>query len=243
MDCVLPSIQNRKQFEMDPSQFNRITSTGWPPSSISGPTLRAMATRRRRMRQGAASVATVAALAGGAVIWQLVLATVPSENVVATTPGVGGGTVSFRDVTISLPNGWGLDTETPTEATACLRPPGEQEVPCLVQLTVAQSPRAGLTTGVDVVAAMTENCEDEDPRDVSVRHFEVNDRKASAYSGRCTDTSPTVYAWALDNRTMYMMTQREDLVEAVESAFRTVSVPTIWPEPTPSVIVTESPNG
>ncbi|HEU0102287.1 MAG TPA: hypothetical protein VFR07_08200, partial [Mycobacteriales bacterium] len=157
----------------------------------------------------------------------------PTPTTAAAPARQDDGRWSAYGVTLVPPAGWVL---RPTAAAddrhqACLGPADDPGA-CALLLAVSARPRADLDERLDPVQEVLPGCRPEDPRFVQVERTTVGGRPAARWTGRCTEDSPAVTAWALDSyAVMLSVSDPADAAaaEVARATFATVRVPEDWP--------------
>lgn len=217
---------------------DRVRRESWPPLRNDGAKLRRRANQRRRAEH-VAGVLGVLAVAGAAGVGLVLLTSNGEATVVVADPANGEATVERAGAdawrafgaSVRLPDAWSM-RELPTAdgtKAACIRGSGQLDG-CAMRLIVAEEPTTAITTGLDVIGDLSgEQCSSEDARYISAAHSEVNGRPATKYVLRCQAGSEPVTAWALDNRTVALIIDDEQVAQTAAEIFQSLSVPATWP--------------
>lgn len=216
--------------------FERARDAACPHGLASPDVIRKRANRRAQARWAAGTVLTCSAMSIAAVVaWPLMAGEEPVEIAGDSSIQFGGqptdrvGDVVVHGASLDLPAGWQV-LDRPTEDEACLGPASAPRSSCPIRFVVTAAPDTALDNGLDVVRDLMEPCAADDPRLVEVTHHRLEERSTSTYTGRCTQDSPAMTAWALDNRTAYVAAADSTWREEGRAIFDTLTVPEEWPE-------------
>lgn len=206
--------------------LERARASTWPGPTGTGETVR----RKSRHRGLAAGALTACSVAAAVAIVSVAVAGGNAGN--ETTPTAtdpGASTVELAGVTLALPPAWEV-VDSRSAGTACVGPKGTPGNGCPVLVAVSLTPDTAPVDGLDVVPELMSVCDQADPRLVEVVHGQLGSRSTSTFQGSCTSQSPLMTAWALDDRTVFLMARDSRWADDGARIFESLQVPSDWPE-------------
>lgn len=215
--------------------IDRAREVQWQRPLANPATIRARGRRRTQARWGAGAAAACA------VAFVATVAVAPlfgdsDRPQVATDGPASTGDLNLGGTSFRLPATWRVLSE-PAAGQACVGPDSDA-AGCAVRVAVTTKPEAMPDEGLDVVPALMASCAASDPRFVEVTHPKPG---TSIYTGSCTQDSPAMTAWALDNRGMYVIATDQRFADEGAAVFENANVPDSWTKQ-PSAPTSEAPS-
>jgi hypothetical protein len=214
----------------------RADSEQWPPLMTSGPEIRRRG-RRRRLQHRVAYAGGVGAVAAAVVAVPLTVSSWQAGS--APDPSVAGIVQSQRPgeiesifgVSVTLPAGWvAREIDAPSgQRRACLGVAPVDPDRCDVVFAVATDPDRAYADGIDPASLVGTDCAPGDPNIMTVTEQVVDGRNAHTWASQCAPGDPTYQEWALDNRTLAVVSSGSTWDSAAQSIFEQARTPAEWP--------------